>query len=61
MPIPEDGKQDETTARLTADIDKIIDYYRMEYKITYASVIGVLHVLAFGLLAETWGIKTDED
>ena len=40
----------EQIAHLRADIERVIERYRSEYEITYASFVGVLHVAAFELL-----------
>ena len=40
----------EQIKHLRDDLERLIQRYRSEYEITYASVIGVLHVTAFELL-----------
>ena len=42
----------EAITRLTEDIDNRIDYYRQEYELSYAEVIGVLTILQLVLYDE---------
>lgn len=42
----------EQIQHLRDDIAKLIERYRKEYDLTYASVVGVLHITAFELLQE---------
>ena len=46
------SESDDTTARFTKEIEAKIDYFRQEYDITYATVIGVLMMIAWDLSQE---------
>lgn len=49
----------EQIQHLSDDLRRLIQRYRREYEITYASVIGVLHVTAFELLHDAHGEDDD--
>lgn len=42
------------------EIDRVIDYFREEFDITYAEVIGTLHLKAWLLCQETDDLHTPE-
>lgn len=48
-------KRDESTAQLHAEITKVIDRFRHEYDVTYATVIGTLDIIKM----ELWDEHTD--
>lgn len=43
------------------DLDRLIDRYRKEYDMTYASVIGVLHMKIYLLSAEAADRMGEDD
>lgn len=42
----------EQTDHFADDVDRLVDRYRSEYEMTYASVIGVLQMKIWGMCAE---------
>ena len=38
--------------RFVAEIDKIVDYYRMEYDLTYGELVGAIEILKAQLISE---------
>lgn len=49
----ETGRYD--ACRLEKEISRNIDYFSMEYRLTYIEVIGVLEVIKIKLLSEAMG------
>ena len=43
------------------DLDALVNRYRVEFDMTYAAVIGVLHMRAHTLCAEAEGMYDPED
>lgn len=44
----------ESMKRFADEIRKVIDYYASEFNITYAEVIGVMHMIIMDIHAESW-------
>ncbi len=51
---------EETTDRFQGEIEKVVDYFRHEYDISYAETVGVLEVVKIGLVVEL-AVPDDED
>jgi len=49
----------EQTDHFADDLDKLVDRYRSEYEITYASIVGVLQMKSH-LLCEEASDRSDE-
>ena len=48
------------TEHLESELTKMVDRFRREYEMTYAEVVGTLHVVAFALLSETIDDEQDD-
>jgi uncharacterized alpha/beta hydrolase family protein len=44
--------QEEQQSEFSKKLEQLIEYFRSEYQITYASVVGVLMVAIFNLLSK---------
>lgn len=45
--------ESEQTQHLADELDKLVERFRQEYEVTYASVVGVLHMKALLLCLES--------
>lgn len=50
----------EQTRALREQISAVIDRFRAEFDITYATAVGVLNLIAFDLACEGRGLDKDE-
>lgn len=57
--VPEMSESDQVQA-LSDELDALIDHYRAEFDLTYASVVGVLHMKQHLLCVESECLM-DED
>lgn len=48
------------TAHFANDLERLIDRYRAEYDITYAQLVGVLHIQSHLLCLEAGRLAEDE-
>jgi hypothetical protein len=53
------AKPDDQTQQLSDDLDRLIERYRDEYDVTYATVVGVLMMKVWLLNEESQG-RSDE-
>lgn len=51
--------QEQTTA-LREGLDAVIDRFRAEFDLTYATVVGVLNLIAFDLACEARGLDEED-
>ncbi len=47
--------------RLTAEINKVIDYHCTEYDLAYSELVGVLSLILFNLMHEAYDISGEDE
>lgn len=57
--VPTEMTEAERIQQLSDDLDKLVEVYRREYEICYASVVGVLNFKAFTLMQEAQSRKDE--
>lgn len=51
-----------STSQLSAELQRVIDYFRAEGRLTYAEIVGTLEIIKMDLLMETQlGEMLDEE
>lgn len=54
-------ERDEQIDRFEEDVQKVIHRFRHEFDIPYASLIGVLHILAYELSKEAFDVAEEDE
>jgi len=47
--------------RFVTEIEKVIDYFRKEYDLTYSEAIGAIHMIEHKLTREAVNINEEQD
>jgi hypothetical protein len=53
--------RDEQTRRFAQELEKLIDYYKQEYEMTYATIVGTLHIACHALTEEARNLEDEEE
>lgn len=61
MTEDEHPAEHEVVDRFAGSISDVIDYYRMEYRISYAAAIGALELCKADLIREAADVGGDDD